>query len=255
MGVGAAAGRLLKRYGSIDGAAAAAARGELSGWSPAVQQLFSDPGKLQALQRNQGVFRLKAEPALLGGEQRSELEAALRQHTAAGTDSPAGPQGPHWQLDAARLAWQHPLHAGRWSFVGQHAQQLAAQLALQGREHSVAAVTSGGLPVDILAPSGGHPAQQGSSSGGGDGGGGSGAVAIIVCGVGDFKASAVPAAKQACPAGEPALPATPEAAGRRNKALAPHLNSAVRHHLGLLKKAGLQIVCVPWWLLEPGPAS
>jgi hypothetical protein len=287
VGTGAAtAAKLLKRYGSIAGIEAAAERGELAGWSQAVQRLFSQgpagQAQRQLLHRNRQLFTIHRSPGVLPEQHRAEVlsRAAQLGHgyamlagagaasgLVAGSSGDSGgesanggmqheplsqpeaaalpqPPGQAGTSNAAELAWAHPLHARRWQHVGQFAQQLTALLQKRGAAAEVRAVTSLGLAVDILVHSGGALLGAGEES----------EVVVLIAGVADMQSSGrgsshgigldTAGSDVAGPAAE-----VLSAAADRSSMLVRRLNGSLQHHVRLLKKEGLQVVCVPWWLV------
>ena len=265
-GVGTGAGtatKLLRRYGSIAVVEAAAARGELAGWSPAVQRLFPPGGSScssggggssssskdgdsqrlrQLLMRNRQLFAANRSPEMLAAPQREEIVRRAGELAAAGPagagslQGRAGAEQPSGSSSAAQLAWAHPTFTARWRRGQTYIGQLAAQLREQGAAVDAQAATPAGLPVDILVQPGG---------GAGPSGGADGPLAVLVAGPGDLASAAAVPEGEAAGAG----PFDLAAAAQQSPAVLRQLHAALQLHARLLRKEGLRVVCVPWWRL------
>ena len=241
LGVGASsAAKLLQRYGSVDAARAAAERGELKGWKPALQELLSgaDPAALDTLHRNRQLFSLQRDPALLPAEDRRQLDRAVSRALASRSGTRSHGQNQAAPPSLAELAWAHPLQAARWPGIQPYVQRLVKQLARSGEQCEAQAVVGAGLAADLLVVRSESVIGGGSSSS---------SLALFVAGPTDLSPEAAGRARMACAAAE-GLPALdPSAVSQRNKALLPTLSGALRHHIQLVRKAGCTVVCFPWW--------
>lgn len=214
---GAAAAKLVRRFGGVEGAAAAAAAGELRGWGAAAEAALTRPETLQRLRANLEVFRGEKDPAKVLTPAQQAALAALP----SGTRSAAAPG----VRSLNELAWLHPYFVGRWRQAGPLATRLAAQLEAAGaRPCRVQATAGPGVPVDVLE----------------------GGRAVMVAAPCDF------AAPQEPPASPPRDLAAALAAGAPPRLADPcgvcsRLNRAAQHHISLLKKAGAPPLVVPWW--------
>ena len=250
---GSTAAKLLRRYGTLAGAVEAAAQGELRGWPPEVQELLASPEQVAELQRRHTLFTLQADASTLPEAARTQLGEALARlprvdaaPAASSTGEAAAGGEQLWvPLDAAALAWEHPLNAGRWRWVQPCAEQLSTALSALGRRHTVRATLAGGLTTDVLVPSDEFQPQT---------------VAVLVVTPADFNVRApLEMLQRDLPSSGPDLAASGlddyDRRARFNKQLSGHLSGAARHQFGLLRKCGVQPACVPWWHLEPLPAE
>ena len=223
VGTGAAtAAKLLARFGSIGGIAAAAQSGALKGWGRGVEAAFS-PGSptLEKAKRSLRVFAGAGAVDSLGEADRRALASVQgRLLAASGGAAAAGEEA---------LAWHHPLHAARWRSAAQFVERLAAAAAREGVECAVKATSEGGLPIDGVI----------------------GSQAVMLCCECDFEpgaAAPLAAAHSAKILIDDVLRRESESrSSDGGKAIAPLLNGAVRHHLGLLRRAGVRPALVPWW--------
>lgn len=275
------AAKLLRRYGSIAGIEAAAERGELAGWSAAAQRLFGGAGNegaalRQRLHRSRRLFTINRSPEVLGEQacqdilSRAAAAAAARGRAGApaaaggpaaagsatagraqSSSSSAGCEPPSTAASSAdsavaELAWQHPLHASRWRHNHQHVGRLAAELQRQGAVVEPRAVTRAGLPVDLLVQTGRAAL----------GGSGDGPVAVLLAAPCDFQQAGRAGFEELATAAA-AVGVWPDLAGAAGQsgALARRLTGAVQQHVRLLRKEGLEVVCVPWWLVPPLDAA
>lgn len=256
MGTGAStASKLLKRYGSLEGIESAAAKGELAGWSAAVQRLFSgDAAELQRrLNTNKRIFAVNRSLELLPEQQRAAIldrAARLVEDRAMSSTAPAGSDGDSsggglgcgpadpGAASTAELVWSHPLHAGRWRYIEQEAHQLTAALQRSGAVAEAKSLSAAGLAVDVLVREGGELL-----------GAGEGAVAVVVAGLCDLQQGA--AASAALGSAEAADKELAVAASL-SSALVRQLNGAMQQHVRLLRKEGLQVVCLLQWQVPQG---
>ncbi len=215
VGVGSsAAAKLVKRFGGVEGAVAAAAAGELRGWGPAVEAALSTETNLQRLRANLEVFRGETDPGkVLTLPQRAalaELPSGMRTAETASPDD---------------LAWLHPYFAGRWRQAEPLAERLALQLEAAGAGPcTVHAFAGPGMPVDLIV----------------------GNRAVMVAAPCDFAAPQEPTAP---PLLDLAAAAAPEALPRLADpcSIGKRLNRAAQHHISLLKKADAPPLLVPFW--------
>ena len=245
-GVGAAtAAKLLQRYGTLEGVMEAGRQGQLKGWGPGVQGLLSGgPQHEQHLRQRRQLFSMHSDPAILREEERQQLRAALAGLSvaaawdAAGSGAAADGAQAH-AAGPAELAWLHPLMAGRWRYIKEPLLRLSAALDAVGMCHTAQAATSSGLAADLLLAPGGSSA----------------AVAVFLVGRGDLSHAAPLAQLQAAAPPPGAAGEAARALGDAgqvaalNRLLLPQLNGACKHHVGLLRKAGLAVASVPWWHL------
>jgi hypothetical protein len=282
------AAKLLQQYGGIEAILEAGQRGALKGWKSGVHRLFgtsrADAGAerggsaasweaLKQLQRNRRLFSIGFDPAeVLTEAQRRQLaehaqrgralpdrtssigmqrrrESSKEVHEASrGDGSCVGEGQPAWlHSHPAQAAWAHPMHSLRWVAVEPAACRLQERVAAAGRASAALHGHSpSGLPVDVLCQ---PAARQGPGLG-------LAAephcrpTALMVCGPPDFVPGGAHSAQQKLEGTVATFPALGDAVawGGVMRAVLPHLSPAMARHVNLLKREGLQVLCVPWWI-------
>lgn len=223
---GNSAAKLLSRYGNLQGIARNAEAGQLRSWGVRVEEAFM-PGSpaLAKACANRALFVGNNIHHVLSPKQQEAVSSRLASMPSMNRDSlQHSPSEP----PEHELAWAHPLHAARWRCAAPYAEQLAAVAAEMGVAAHAKAVTESGLPVDVFIDK----------------------VAVLLCCQCDFEASTLQSldamAQEEGPVGKNVL----AAALRSNTAgggIVSRLNGPMRHHVTLLRKAGAQPCCIPWW--------
>lgn len=242
--------KLLKQFGSIEAIACAAQQGKLKGWPPAVETSFSPGSKMMTqIQRNRDLLRAETDPDLVlsPGQQERIVQAAVRKtrtpssafQASKGSEAtienaPSNNNSTsNRNLSAIRpLIWKHPMNVGRWRYVDPLAQQLSTKLNDQGLGpcQVQATVAPYGLPVDLVV----------------------GGKAFMLCCAEDFGAQHAPndADRENFSMANIESVLKSEESGILDPGkISGKLNRTMQHHIGLLKKAGMPPLLVPWWAM------
>ena len=155
VGVGpVAAKKLLRRFGSVGGALAAAHQGQLTGWGANVRTALG-PDALSAterqLRRNMAVVGMCRDPVLDEATAAAITGASRGFQKAAAPADGASATSPEQAVrsDAAVLAWLHPRNVIRQRHIQPQIAAISGALAAAGISHRAFHALPSGLTVDI----------------------------------------------------------------------------------------------------------